>query len=94
MTAGFLAVLGTVLLAHSIIMTDQLAGFASDEAGRLGRLASLWGQPEAGNRWFAEFHSADQYWRFQWTEAGILLVATTLLGCALAYRVARRGAST
>jgi hypothetical protein len=48
---------------------------------------------EAGNRWFAEFHSADQYWRFQWTEAGILLVATTLLGCALAYRVARRGAS-
>lgn len=29
-----------------------------------------------------------------WTEAGILLVATTLLGGALAVRAARRGAST
>ena len=32
--------------------------------------------------------------RDQWTEAGILLVATTLLGGALAVRAARRGAST
>jgi hypothetical protein len=30
----------------------------------------------------------------QWAEAGILLLATTLLGGVLAHRVARRGAST
>src|SRR5882757_6838440 len=52
-TAGFLAVLGVVLLAHSMIMADQLAGFASDDPGRLGRQASLWGQAEVVLPWLA-----------------------------------------
>jgi len=36
------------------------------------------------------FQPADRYWRFQWTETGILLLATVLLAGPVAYRVARR----
>ncbi len=34
-----------------------------------------------------------RYWQFQWTEAGILLGASLMLGAVVVYRVARRGAS-
>jgi ABC-2 family transporter protein len=35
-------------------------------------------------------HPADRYWRFQWTEAGILLAVTVLLAGVAYQRVARR----
>ncbi|HEX6360177.1 ABC transporter permease subunit [Actinophytocola sp.] len=40
---------------------------------------------DKGYRWFAEYHPADRYWRFQLTEAGALLVAALALG-AVAWR--------
>lgn len=40
-----------------------------------------------GFRWFADYHPADRYWRFQWTEAGLLAVATLALGALAWYRV-------
>ncbi len=34
----------------------------------------------AGYRDFTVYQPADRFWRFQWTEAGILLAATAVLG--------------
>jgi hypothetical protein len=36
------------------------------------------------------YQPADRYWQFQWTETGILLLATMLLAGPVVYRVARR----
>ena len=40
---------------------------------------------DKGYRWFVDYHPADRYWRFQATEAGLLLVASLALG-AVAWR--------
>jgi hypothetical protein len=40
---------------------------------------------DKGYRWFADYHPADRYWRFQLTEAGLLLAAALALG-AVAWR--------
>lgn len=45
---------------------------------------------EAGYRTVSYVHPAGQYWRFQWTEAGILLFGTVLLAGVAYRRVARR----
>jgi ABC-type transport system involved in multi-copper enzyme maturation permease subunit len=43
----------------------------------------------AGYRTFVEFQPSDRFWRFQWTEAGILFAGTLLLG-AVAVRAGLR----
>lgn len=43
---------------------------------------------DRGYRWAADYQPADRYWRFQWTEAGLLLAATFVLG-AVVWRRAR-----
>jgi hypothetical protein len=43
---------------------------------------------DKGYRWFADYHPADRYWRFQLTEAGLLLAASLVLG-AVAWRRTR-----
>jgi hypothetical protein len=45
---------------------------------------------DAGYRDVTYYQPADRYWRFQWTEAGILLLGTVLLAGPVAYRVLRR----
>jgi hypothetical protein len=40
---------------------------------------------DRGYRWFVDYQPADRYWRFQLTEAGLLLVASLALG-AVAWR--------
>ena len=45
---------------------------------------------EAGYSPVVYYQPADRYWRFQWTETGILLLATMLLAGPVVYRVARR----
>lgn len=45
---------------------------------------------EAGYRFVVYFQPADRYWRFQWTETGILLLGTVLLAGPVVYRVLRR----
>jgi len=44
---------------------------------------------DKGYSWFAEYQPADRYWRFQWTEAGLLLVAALALGGVAWHRVTR-----
>ncbi len=38
-------------------------------------------------RWFADYQPADRYWQFQWTEAGLLAMATIALGAVAWSRV-------
>lgn len=45
---------------------------------------------DAGYRSIYYYHPADRYWRFQWTEAGILLLGAVLLAGPVVYRVLRR----
>jgi hypothetical protein len=45
---------------------------------------------DAGYRSVVYLQPADRYWRFQWTEAGILLFGTVLLAGVAYLRVARR----
>ncbi|MEU6729224.1 ABC transporter permease subunit [Nonomuraea wenchangensis] len=42
-----------------------------------------------GYRQVAEFHPADRFWRFQWTEAGILLIPALALGGVAVRRTLR-----
>lgn len=42
-----------------------------------------------GYRQVAEFHPPNRYWRFQWTEAGILLIPALALGCVAVRRTLR-----
>lgn len=82
--------LAVFLAAHgAVLASDVREHYATPERLELTTPAV------AGESWRTSTPAvADRYWRFQWTEAGILLLATTLLGGALANRVARRGAST
>ncbi|MGB3443367.1 MAG: ABC transporter permease [Actinophytocola sp.] len=45
---------------------------------------------EAGYRSVLYYQPADRYWRFQWTETGLLVLASILLAGPVVYRVARR----
>ncbi len=45
---------------------------------------------DAGYRTVLFYQPADRYWRFQFTETGILLLASVLLAGPVVYRVARR----
>jgi hypothetical protein len=45
---------------------------------------------DAGYRSVLYYQPADRYWRFQWTEAGLLALATLVLTGPVVYRVARR----
>ncbi len=45
---------------------------------------------DSGYRTVLFYQPADRYWRFQWTETGILLLASVLLIGPVVYRVARR----
>jgi hypothetical protein len=55
-------------------------------------LGGDWGVPEAaGYRDILYLHPGERYWRFQWTEAGILAAGALLLAGATYRRVSRRG---
>jgi hypothetical protein len=45
---------------------------------------------DAGYTSVLYFQPADRYWRFQWTEAGILVLVSVLLAGPVVYRVMRR----
>lgn len=45
---------------------------------------------DAGYRSIMYYQPADRYWRFQWTETGILLLGAVLLAGPVVYRVLRR----
>ncbi|HEX6360176.1 ABC transporter permease [Actinophytocola sp.] len=54
------------------------------------RLTYLGCVEDAGYRSVYYYQPADRYWRFQWTETGILLLCTVLLAGPVVYRVLRR----
>ncbi|MCT2583371.1 ABC transporter permease [Actinophytocola gossypii] len=58
------------------VSDDAVAGVCADE----GRDTYLPCMAEEGYRTVNYLHRADQYWRFQWTEAGLLLGAALVLG--------------
>jgi hypothetical protein len=60
------------------------------ECATAGRDTYLDCVDEAGYRSVLYYQPADRYWRFQWTEAGLLAVVSVLLAGPVAYRVARR----
>ncbi|MEV0456548.1 ABC transporter permease subunit [Catellatospora methionotrophica] len=62
-------------------------GEADTEAGQRKRDSCLAGQ---GYLATVEYHPASRFWRFQWTQAAILAVATALLGAVAFYGTLRR----
>jgi ABC-type transport system involved in multi-copper enzyme maturation permease subunit len=60
------------------------------ECASEGRDTYLTCVSEAGYESVFYYQPADRYWRFQWTETGILLLATVALAGPVVYRVARR----
>lgn len=78
-------VTGTLYLAPSGAEVDEPAGCA--EASREDYLSCV---RDSGYQTVEYFQPADRYWRFQWTETGILLLATLLLAGPVVYRVARK----
>lgn len=73
-------------------MTRQGAQVSFDDVGRVcGSAEPVSCVHQRGyDREFAYFHPPSRYWRFQWTEVGLLLAGTVLLGGVVAYRVVRR----
>jgi hypothetical protein len=52
------------------------------DAGRSSRNAEAWQECLFGKgyRYAVYYHPASRFWRFQWTEAGILLIAAAVVG--------------
>ena len=76
---------GTAFLSPSGEETDEVPDCAT--AGREDYLPCV---RESGYRTVLFYQPADRYWRFQWTETGILVLASVLLAGPVVYRVARR----
>ncbi|MFI7699748.1 ABC transporter permease [Nonomuraea sp. NPDC049480] len=64
------------------------------DGGRSSRNAEAWQECLFGKgyRYAVYYHAPNQFWRFQWTEAGILLVASAALGGLAVRRTLRRTA--
>jgi hypothetical protein len=60
------------------------------ECANAGREFYLTCVSEAGYQSVIYYQPADRYWRFQWTETGILVLLTVALAGPVVYRVARR----
>jgi hypothetical protein len=67
----------------------EITGVAPECANE-GRETYLGCLQDAGYRSVLYYQPADRYWRFQWTEAGILVLVSVLLAGPVVYRVARR----
>lgn len=76
---------GSAFLSPSGVETDVVPECAG--AGRDEYLSCV---RDAGYRSVLFYQPADRYWRFQWTETGILVLASVLLAGPVVYRVARR----
>ncbi len=84
---------GTYITASASLSPTgvEIAGDATvPECANEGRETYLSCIEEAGYQSVWYYQPADRYWRFQWTETGILLLATVLLAGPVVYRVARR----
>ena len=78
-------VTGSAFLSPSGVETEEVPECA--DAGRETYLSCV---RDAGYRSVLFYQPADRYWRFQWTETGILVLASVLLAGPVVYRVARR----
>jgi hypothetical protein len=68
----------------------EVAGDRVPECVTAGQGSYLSCVAESGYSPVLYYQPADRYWRFQWTETGILLLATALLTGPVFFRVARR----
>jgi hypothetical protein len=64
------------------------------DVGRSSRNAEAWQECLFGEgyRFAVYYHPPSRFWRFQWTEAGILLIASAVLGGLAVRRTLRRAA--
>jgi hypothetical protein len=76
---------GSAFLSPSGVEVDEVPECANE--GRDTYLACV---RDSGYRSVLFYQPADRYWRFQWTETGILVLASVLLAGPVVYRVARR----
>ncbi|MFG1944362.1 ABC transporter permease [Nonomuraea sp. NPDC048826] len=62
------------------------------DTGRSSRKAETWHDClfARGYGYAVTYHPPERFWRFQWTEAGLLLAASALLGALTVHRVGRR----
>ena len=82
-----------VLIAGSAWLTPagvEVVNGSMAECGGVPQTSYLDCLREKGYRLITYVHPADRYWRFQWTESGILLAGTVLLAGVSYQRVARR----
>lgn len=81
------------IISDSAYLSPAGAELTSDlvpECATEGRNTYLGCVRDAGYRTVLYYQPADRYWRFQWTEAGILVLVSVLLAGPVVYRVARR----
>ena len=76
---------GSAFLSPSGVETD-----VPPECAAEGNDTYLSCVADAGYRTVLFYQPADRYWRFQWTETGILVLVSVLLAGPVVYRVARR----
>lgn len=76
---------GSAYLSPAGVETGEVPECANE-----GRDTYLSCVADSGYRDVVYFQPADRYWRFQWTETGLLVVASVLLAGPVVYRVARR----
>lgn len=78
-------VTGSALVSPSGVEVEE-----APECADAGRRFYLECVDEAGYSTILYYQPADRYWRFQWTETGILLLGAVLLAVPVVYRVLRR----
>ena len=83
MPTGFIT--GTAYLSSSGVEVDVPPECADEGRGTYLRCTAA-----AGYRDVLYYQPSDRYWRFQWTEAGLLALASALLAGPVVYRVTRR----
>jgi ABC-type transport system involved in multi-copper enzyme maturation permease subunit len=81
---------GSYITATAFLSPAGVETGAPPECAAEGRDTYLACVHDAGYRSVLYYQPADRYWRFQWTEAGLLALATLVLTGPVVYRVARR----
>ena len=81
---------GTYLSGSTFVSPSGVDTDVVPECAHAGREDYLRCVRDAGYRTVLFYQPADRYWRFQWTETGILVLASVLLAGPVVYRVARR----
>ena len=81
---------GTFLTGSAFLSPSGVETDVAPECADKGREDYLPCARDLGYRTVVFYQPADRYWRFQWTETGILVLTSVLLAGPVVYRVVRR----